>query len=166
MNSFMKKRILLFILLIIIAIQSGCSLVSNDSVMKARKSSNDVLAFLESKDTDKLRSLFCDKIHADYLELDEDIETAMMFFQGNILSHDNPLYNESESIRNGEYVKYSVSPSIHEIKTDAGKTYHIIYYYTVVNTDYPESVGISEIMIKDENGETCKIGDYHLVNPE
>lgn len=162
----MFKKTILILLSIFVSILCGCSQISKEPAQKAKQSCDDVLRFLESKDTVNLKSLFCEKIQEDYVQLDDDIEKAMNFFQGEILSYDHPLYGESESIRDGEYYKYSVSPSIHEIKTDSNRKYHIIYYYNIINKDYPESIGISEIMITAENGETCKIGEYYIVNPD
>lgn len=127
---------------------------------------NEILRCLEEKDNEGLKKLFCPKIISGSSALNDEIDNAMKFFNGKVLSHANPLFPSSEEIRDGEWVWYSYSPSIHKIKTDKNKIYDIKFYYIIACADEPERIGISKILITDENGEKCKIGDFYYVNPE
>ena len=126
----------------------------------------EIIRCLEEKDSDTLKNMFCEKLLNNYENIDEDIEQAMVFFQGNITSYGNVLYGDSDSIRNGEYVLFTVSPHIKELKTDADKEYRIKYYQDLINVENPDRIGVSYIKITDETDNICEIGDFYLVNPE
>lgn len=131
-----------------------------------QKYCEEILSCLEKKDEKSLKSMFCQTIIFNSSTLDDEIKNAINFFDGDIISYQNPLYPSTESFRDGKLVEYSVSPSIHDIKTSSNNIYNIKFYFKVVSIDNPDKLGISEILITDEDGNECQIGDFYIVNPE
>ena len=97
----------------------------------------EIIRCLEEKDSDTLKSMFCEKLLDNYENIDEDIEQAMVFFQGNIISYGNVLYGDDDSFRNGECVKFIASPYIDSITTDTGKEYTVIYNEHIIDAENP-----------------------------
>lgn len=171
-----KKIFIIMVLSIIVLNLSSCIFIpsidnsdeQNVFTVKAQMKNDckEIIRCLEEKDSDTLKSMFCKKLLNNYENIDEDIEQAMVFFQGNITSYGNVLYGDDDSLRNGEYVLFKVSPHIKELKTDADKEYRIRYYQHLINVENPDRIGVSCIEITDEADNVCEIGAFYLVNPE
>ena len=79
--------------------------------------------------------------------IDEEIEVALEFFEGKIISRDKESTPCEESVRNGEIVYLEIAPAINNIKTDKEQIYRVKFYVQVVNAKSPEKEGVSEIVI-------------------
>ena len=110
--------------------------------------------------------MFCPIIKDNIPELDEQIETAMEFYNGEMISYGSITGGEGETYDEGELVKKRISPRFHNVKTTTGDTYEILFFSWIANNSASNRMGISEIVITNDNGEECVIGDYYLVNPE
>lgn len=171
-----KKIFIIMVLSIIVLNLSSCIFIpsidnsdeQNVFTVKAQMKNDckEIIRCLEEKDSDTLKSMFCKKLLNNYENIDEDIEQAMNFFQGNITSYGNVLYGDDDSFINGECVKFIASPSIDSITTDTGKEYTVIYNEHIIDAENPEKIGISYIEIIDENNDSCQIGDFYTVNPD
>jgi len=148
---------------------SGCEDYYIETGIVGRETSEKLLGFLSDKDADGLKSMFC-PIILSLDDIDEQIQGALDFFEGEIISYDsiwglkgggsNRLVRE-----NREITRFDISPYLKNIETNAGRIYEIGYYSYVINSDYKNRIGVSEIFIRDEDGREFIIGDYYLVNP-
>ena len=171
-----KKIFIIMVLSIIVLNFSSCVFIplfdnsdeQNVFTVKAQMKNDckEIIRCLEEKDSDTLKNMFCEKLLNNYENIDEDIEQAMVFFQGNITSYGNVLYGDDDSFINGECVKFSASPIIDPITTDSGKEYSIVYNEHIIDVENPEKIGISYIEICDENNNSCQILDFYVVNPD
>lgn len=142
----------------------GCNTLSGN--ISPTDCCNEIIRCLEEKDKESLKNIFCSKTLSGYSDLNDEIDKAMNFFEGQAVSYDNFQYPSGSKKENGKWVEYDFSPYMNNIKTDKNKTYNIKFYLITVYEAEPERVGVSEISITDENGEKCLIGDYYYVNPE
>ncbi len=168
-NIMVKKFFLclfLTISLVACAPQNKIFVQESEDTYTAKEYCENVLRCLEEKDEQGLKNMFCEKITLNSSTLDDEIEKAMTFFDGNIESYQNPLYPSNKSIREGICTEYSVSPSIHKIQTDLGKEYDIKFYCNIIDTEHSDRVGISEIVISCNGTKEVKVGDFYIVNPE
>ncbi|MBQ3161353.1 MAG: DUF5104 domain-containing protein [Oscillospiraceae bacterium] len=122
---------------------------------------NEVLRCFDEDDTTKLKELFCPKTIENVVALDEQIKTAMEFYDGKHLSYDDIIVN-------GRAAKSAsgFDPVITGLMTDTGKRYYIWINSYVVNAHNPEYVGISSISVKlmgaDDSAENTyvEVGEY------
>ena len=121
--------------------------------------SKELLSYLENDDAEGLKSMLCEMTR-ESPTIDEEIEAALAFFEGEIISRDKELGSSEKSVRNGEIVYMSVNPAINNIKTDKEQIYRIKFYVQVVNAKSPEKEGVSEIVITNAEGEKCVIGEF------
>lgn len=158
----MIKRILSVILMCtVLCIMSGCKqLAQNTEIMKwemvmapttAKKQARIILDCFKTGKTEDLEALFCKTTSSSY-DLNKEIAEAIEFIDGNIIDDGNledTSYRE-ESISDGKIDKLTIAPSIYHIKTDTGKEYQINFGTCLVNEDKPEKVGMTYIMIEDD----------------
>ena len=156
-----RKKILIgLILLLCISLTTGCpklSFISSDT--KGYEMSKDLLGYLENDDAEGIESMLCD-ITKSSPDIDEEILTAVEFFDGKVTSRDREQVASEESVTNGQIEYLILSSYIQDIETDKNKTYEITFYAQVVNSENPNKVGITEIIITDEGGNECVIGAY------
>ncbi len=158
------KKLLFFLSLICCLMSSGCGTKIEDSDYYANGIK--IIEYLDTNNTQGLKDMFCPIIKDNIPELDEQIETAMEFYNGEMISYGSITGGEGETYDEGELVKKRISPRFHNVKTTTGDTYEILFYSWIANNSASNRMGISEIVITNENGEECVIGDYYLVNPE
>ena len=92
-----KKIFIIMVLSIIVLNLSSCIFIplfdnsdeQNVFTVKAQMKNDckEIIRCLEEKDSDTLKSMFCEKLLDNYENIDEDIEQAMDFFQENITSY-------------------------------------------------------------------------------
>ena len=121
--------------------------------------SRDLIGYLENDDAEGIKSMLCD-ITKSSSDTEEEIEAALVFFDGKVTSRDEELTGSEESVTNGQIEYLIFSSYIGSIETDKNKTYEIKFYAQVVNTENPNKEGISEIIITDEGGNECIIGAF------
>ena len=157
-----KRNKLLFGLLILLCISltTGCSkfsFISSDT--EGYEMSKDLLGYLENDDAEGIKSMLCD-ITKSSPDIDEEILTALEFFDGKVTSRDREQVASEESVTNGQIEYLILSSYIKNIETDKEETYKIRFYAQLVNSENPNKVGITEIIITDKDGNECVIGAY------
>lgn len=132
-----------------------------DSGYEGQQKSKELLQYLSDNDAEGLKGMFCNTTKSSP-DLDDQIQEAMEFFEGKIESHDSlvGISGGGQSIDDGKTTKLDICPHITNIKTDAGKTYEILFYSYLVRVDDENRVGISEIDITSSDGEKCVVGKY------
>lgn len=159
----MKKYWLLFLIGFVI-ILSGCGANTKTSInsnKEVKKTANTIFDCLNNDDCETMKELFCESSR-ESSTLDEQITEAFDFFDGKIVSHDSleGIGTSGKTVENGEITKLDASPFIQHIKTDSNKEYEIRFYQYIINDEFPEKVGVSEISIKEVHGEEIIIGEY------
>ncbi len=157
--------------LIICLILTGCKNNNGENLMsigyRAQQINNEVMSCIENDNSEALKEMFCKKVLDAYPNIYDDIERFFEFIDGNIVSYKKPIYSEDGSKKDGEWIKYRSDPQIYGIITDTNKEYNLIYYNILVCKDDPDRIGISEMVITEEDTNlSCKIGDVYLANPE
>ena len=160
----MKKFIIFFFVLLFILLIVSCDDNSNDV---SKEKSNELLSYLENNNAEGIKSMFCEIIRSTG-QLDEQIEVALEFFEGEIISYDDLIRttNRSQSRERGIITLLSIRPYIKNVETTTDKVYEIWFNADIINVDNESRVGISELRIKDANNNECVIGDFYLVYPE
>ena len=168
----MKKIISIVLILVCCALLGGCNDRLIDTLIYIYQETNNklnlvnnVINCFDEEDSEGLKKLFCQHILETTPDLDEQIKSAMEFYEGTSVSHGVVIGNEGMAMDNGEIVRKDYNPQIPELITDAGKEYYIVISSYVINTEYPEKVGISKIKIilEDENKDedvVVHIGEY------
>ncbi|MDD3137766.1 MAG: DUF5104 domain-containing protein [Lachnospiraceae bacterium] len=156
----MRRNILKLVVFMVAVIIffNGCGgpIVYNYAGVECKK----LMKYLSDGDAESLKAMFCEKTQsAD--DFDEQIQTAMDFFDGKIISWDeNVGGGEQKSTRKWKTVMHYISPYITDIKTDTGKTYEILFYDYLVNAEHEDYVGISELHITADDGSECVVGEF------
>ena len=160
------NKIIYIILATILMTFSGCNMehVNPDKVSKEHM--KQVLDYLSNDDTEGLKDMFCEEIKSsDKIDLDEQLDEAMKFFDGKVESYDDFTRPNIEKVEGGGQKEVSISPSA-IVKTDTGKKYKLNFHAYIVYKEDKKKVGISEIIIETDDEETIIVGDYYIVNPE
>ena len=162
------KTIDLFLIIFFIISISGCVFNSDERTISsikdtARDVNERMLHAIEYKNADELKELFSEKLIKSDKNLDEEIAAAFDFFQGNIISKNAVMFDEEGAMDDGVWTRYIVMPTNGNIKTDKGTEYTINSNHFVVYDSDPECVGLASILIIDNNGNKCRIGDLYLV---
>lgn len=144
-----------------------CSLSSCNYIHKklapyagtAEKMRNSVMDGFTNQNIEVLKDLFCDEIKNTH-DLDEEIQAAFEFIQGNIVSYDLSMYGPSgEEVRDGKVVSKDRSINVEKIITDLDNEYKICFGYYLVNDEHEDRIGITFITIRDiKSNETMSIG--------
>ena len=170
-KSMMKaiKYGFIFCLIFVIVGFTSCEKIISDNE-EGNKRVKEIIGYLESNDAEGLKSLFCEKIQSSK-DLDEQIQAALDFFEGEMISYDSKgiLVNSGKASGYGNgrrYSYYHISPRVKYIQTTAEKVYEIGFNADIINVDQPDRIGISELRIKDEDDNKCVIGDFYLANHE
>ncbi len=139
-----------------------------DSIEYDRMIMNEVMPkvekALEENDIDLLKSLFSPYVLETQPDLERDIMGLFLAFEGEIVSFEEywPV-DKSGSKRNGMYVFRVTRFGYRKVETSTGNVYSIKIYYTVVNDENPEEVGLTKIFlydINDLNVSIAKVGDF------
>ena len=163
-----SKYITIFISLILIMTLSAC-----DKYVNTRSSSQTqghaILKCFEKKDKETLKSIFSEKIRK-RKEFDSEIDTALNFIDGKIVSFDPDTDGGSgDSIDDGKINYIRLYIHIRDIKTDKEKKYSIFGTYYIKNGIEPDNEGLVALTIYDEtntegldptNYPQVTVGDY------
>lgn len=129
------------------------------------KMSHKVMEAFQKRDTEQLKWLFCKKSIATE-NLDEQIEGAFRFIEGNISSEINRrdiMTGGEKAVNEGECIRMYIGTDINNIYTDVEKKYSIHFSAYAINQKYEEKVGISELTIYDEESDDkYTIGEFIL----
>ena len=132
---------------------------------EADKKIEELLGYLSNNDAVGIKSMFCEAINSVSF-LDKQIKEALDFFEGKMISYVDIGPNVGKKTERGKITKLNIFVSTTEISTTADRIYEIRFSSYLINDEYPDRIGISEITIVDENEKECVIGDFYLVNPE
>ena len=146
---------------------SGKRIVNTE--VEQQKIAKSILKAFDEQDQEALKSLFCEKSQA-IPELDEQIQAAMDFYEGKMVSYDDSSIWTSDGQRReaGIITRVTTGGRIRYIETDAGKHYTIAFSNHLVNKDDPDKVGISKLRImygdildKNRSGEEVVVGEFY-----
>ena len=147
--------------LIIICILAGCypeNFISSD--VEGEKMAKELLDYLSEDDADGLKSMFCDRAK-ESPDLDRQIEEALIFFEGAVISEDpHILVSSGAAMDRGRMTWIDISASIDGIRTDENKTFDIGFNAYLLCVKEKDIVGISVVYITNKNGEIYTIGEY------
>ena len=100
-----------------------------------------------NKDIEGIAKYFCETTKKTH-DLEEEIQGAFEFIDGDIVSYDNFLISSGgEKVRDGEVVEKHSSPRINRISTNTGKVYKVVIQNREICLEYPEYEGFSQISI-------------------
>ncbi len=143
----------------------GCGAIRVNVKKEVNKTVEELFGYLSKDDTESIKNMFC-TIVSESDDFDEELSKAVEFFEGEVTSYDITAIGSDEKTERGKTMQLHVSPYIWDIETSAGKSYKIRYYAYIVNSDNAQYVGISEIDIECADGDTFKLGDFYLANPD
>ena len=158
-----KKKLAFLVVLLIVLVGTSCSykkLVLSDNIIK--KNCEEIMEHLSKNEEDGLKKMFCKRTR-ERGAFDLEVEEAMVFFQGEVVTHDSlvGISGGGYTFRDRKIVEMHDSPLITNIVTDADKTYEIIFYTYLINEEDKDLIGISELSITDiDTEEKCVIGEF------
>ncbi len=167
MGNVVRQKIgfIICILFVITTILYGCSFETVKYIGADKRECEELLDCLSTDNIEDLKSMFC-KIISSSEDFDEQIQRAMEFFEGTVISHDFPSISSDESVNYGKYKVFFISPVISNIVTSTDKIYEIEFYSYLAYAKDRNREGISELIIKCSDGTECIVGDYYKVSPE
>ena len=135
----------------------------SDLIYKPRKEANDLfeefMVALENNNNSAIKSMFAEDLINSNDKIDEEIQNAVDFFEGNIVSYDyvgTPA--SSESYREGELVYANIgSAYTKSIVTDV-ETYRLSFSAVIINKKKPTQEGIWRFWIGRNDDEQIIIG--------
>lgn len=133
--------------------------INSDSV--GEQKCQELLQYFSDKNIKGLKSMFCEEVKSSQ-DLDAQIQTAMKFFQGKIISHDSlvGINGGGQAIDHGKTTRLDISPYISNIVTNANKKYDISFYSRIIWTADKNKEGVSYIKLMSSDGQKCQIGKY------
>ena len=107
-----------------------------------------VLDACKTQDKSALKNLFSEKVINEVSDIDEDISELMVFFQGEVVSYNDWGATGSHAGKNddGSGRIWKTLEATYDVETDKQK-YRFAMEVSVVDTAYPENVGISSLYI-------------------
>lgn len=155
----MRKIFIFPLIVIIVTTLCSCS-KTNSSNITVKGQCDEIIRCFNEKDSDGLKSMFCETVKKTE-NLDEQIENAFDFIDGEITSYDYLIGSESKSVDEGKVTKKRVYPWITEILTDKNRKYEMQFDSYIIYENKDEAIGIICIEIFDREADTsCKIGEY------
>lgn len=168
MEKFKKMHIILA-LVMVMALLSGCNIVSsrlrqlNEETASTSKSnletSNSLLDCFSQNDVEGLKALLCVKTQA-LSDIDEQIQKCFEFFGGTVDSFgDIKSGYEGKSTSYGKTTLHERSWSIHDIANSNGETYEIYISAWIICEEDANREGIAKIVLtRNSDGEELEIG--------
>ena len=165
----MKKIIFVFILLVqVLTCFSGCEML-NEETYNSRKESNKLLSELldafANNDAAAIKELLAPDLLNSNADIEDEIEEAMVFFDGIIISYDEIRTPASgERYQEGELVYARIGNALTENIVTDSDTYEMSFSAVVINERKNTQEGIWRIWIGKSDGHYIVIGadDYDL----
>ena len=144
-----SRYITICVSLILIMTLSACDKYVNTH-SSSQTQGQAILKCFEKKDKETLKSIFSEKIRK-RKEFDSEIDTALNFIDGKIVSYDPDTDGGSgDSIDDGKINYIRLYIHIRDIKTDKEKKYSIFGTYYIKNGIEPDNIGLEFITIYDD----------------
>ncbi|MCL2634699.1 MAG: DUF5104 domain-containing protein [Oscillospiraceae bacterium] len=154
----MRKIILSIILVISMITVTGC--VETDSA-KVRAMSEEIMQCFINKDVETLKNMFSPAILTMHDDIDEQIQNAFDFIDGEIISYRIPTaHNMHKQTDGGKATLHTIQPRISNIETVEGKIYRIYYAGQLANAKNEDRVGLTGLRVDFDDGTSCNIGGY------
>ena len=151
-------------IMVSVVLITGCYTNSSEKDI-AVQDCDKIIQCIKEENAEELKQMFCITILDSNVDLDEQIENAFDFIDGEIVSYNYLIGSESISVDEGKRTRYQIYPSIRNIKTNNNNEYTIYFYKYVICLENPNKEGISQIDIVNESGEEIHIGDVYTVDP-
>ena len=147
----MKRKALFLAVLLTTVVITSCSvkkLIYSDAI--AKENCEEIMDYLSNNDEEELKKMFCKRTAEGGL-FEIEIQKAMEFFQGEVVSNDSLVGNSGGgySAKDGKIMKLNIRPRISNIKTDADKVYDISFISYLIYEEDEDLVGISQLTIID-----------------
>ena len=147
----MKKATIIFIILLVLIIMSGCV----DSNMFGLKIQNDeevanvqmetFLRALEKRNTEEIASLFSSNTLKDVDDIQSAIDSLYSYYKGNYLSYDNWDATNTSTIREGSLFVKEIYGT-YDVVTDAA-VYRFAFLYVSHDSSSADNIGFRSIYI-------------------
>ena len=139
--------------------QGGRRMLIGDTSSKADAMIDQIIEFVNNRDSDGLKELFSKQVLNDIEDIDIQIEQLFCFIQGEIkYREENTGIGESSSVDYGKRKKSYIAPYV--INTNE----EVYYFYIIerlINTENPDDVGLYMIRaIKADDRYTPPNGEY------
>lgn len=149
--------IVVMLVIMLAIVLSACTVLSGGDTEYVDPQTKEVigqaktmLQGVKSGDTEKIANLFSLIAKEKHPELEKDIKKWMGFIDGKIISYDDPVVDFGDKTWDEDgYIILGGSAEIDNVKTDAGKTYEIIYGLYAVVRDHPEYEGVTDLLVID-----------------
>lgn len=128
--------------------------VSNNREDVAKSYLEQILNCLSDNDEQGLKELFSKRSQSRE-GFDDEISSAMDFFEGKVVSYSNKIPTKQESTKNGKIIRSTVTLRS-DVTTDKNKNYFIIFNVYLVSNGKTEGekIGISWLNICDMDSDT------------
>ena len=157
------KPILLILALFMVLCSGGCRVIEQFSITDhINQDLHSILDCLSEKDSDTLKSLFCDAALNKIDDFDEQLDAFLNSFDGKIIEYSSVNFGDGCSVRDGKYVDYHVNPYVNDVVTDTGKTYYVVYYDKIIDANDLDKEGVWYIVLIDELDNRYRIGERDL----
>ena len=141
----MKRHFTAAILLIVMTILSSGCLSSKEYKSPgnlAKEQQTEIMECFINKDGETLKSFFCEYVMENYPDIDTQIDKALNFLDGEIVSYDEPFPSALGSFDQKYY-----GGDTSNIITDKGTEYRIIFHGYLTNDKEPKKIGITCITV-------------------
>jgi hypothetical protein len=119
---------------------------------QAEETQNEIMECFTSKDSEKLKEMFCTYVQQNDEKLDEEIQAAFDFLDGEIVSYDEAFsdFGGGESDESGWKTQSCFAKTTNVITTQ-GTNYTIEFAGYLIYRDNIEKQGVFWIYIRNEN---------------
>ena len=162
----MKKITTLLFLAIILSFLCSCGfsgILPPSDRSKANEVLDDLIVALENDDKDTIKSMFAPDLLKKSSQIDKEIEEAIDFFDGTIISYEGVGTPASgEEWRDGELTYLRIGSAYTESIITENHTYELSFSAVLVNKKKTTQESVWRIWIGKEDGTFVKIGsdDY------
>ncbi len=108
----------------------------------AKERQTEIMDCFINKDGETLKSFFSEYVIENYPDLDTQIETALNFLDGEIVSYDEPF-----SRAMGSFDRKYYGGDTSNIITDKDTEYRIIFHGYLTNDEKPKKIGVNCITV-------------------
>lgn len=152
-DNMRHKKLIVLSFFVAFAAALLCSCTFPPEYVSKSDTEKEILTLMElinSEDKEQLFDHFSDYIKENYEEnTKSQIDKLFSAIEGKIVSHDNPksLGYSHETVNSGDITLYHSSPDVLNVITEGGQNLSFQFSYRVIDDEFPENVGITQIVI-------------------